>query len=133
MGRKRIKEPGMLDRIGEEVDLQKCPECREHQDCFGWREGRCEALKESGGAECSFYRPMDAATEEARQSYKKLTGKRRYDLIRKYVKPLTALGVMDDEIAEENSFAKELEAFKELDYGRAVKELEEEEAGDPND
>ena len=54
MGRKKKEKVGSFDRIGEEVNLEKCPECVEHPDCFAWMEGRCTALKESGGRGCAF-------------------------------------------------------------------------------
>ena len=47
MGRKKKEKVGSFDRIGEEVNLEKCPECVEHSDCFAWMEGRCTALKEA--------------------------------------------------------------------------------------
>jgi hypothetical protein len=46
MGRKKKEKVGSFDRIGEEVNLEKCPECVEHPDCFAWMDGRCTALKE---------------------------------------------------------------------------------------
>lgn len=55
MGRKKKEKVGTFDRIGEEVNLEKCPECLEHPDCFAWMEGRCTALNESGGQGCVFY------------------------------------------------------------------------------
>ena len=57
MGRKKKEKVGSFDRIGEEVNLEKCPECVEHPDCFAWMDGRCTALKESGCRGCVFLLP----------------------------------------------------------------------------
>ena len=58
MGRKRKNffENVTFDRIGEPVNLEKCPECAEHSDCFACIGGKCTALSESGGQGCVFYR-----------------------------------------------------------------------------
>ena len=120
MGRRAKKKTGTLDRIGEEVNLRKCPECAEHPDCFCWMEGRCTALNEGGGEECPFYKPAERAMEENRRSYRRLKGMGRFDLINEYIKPLTALGLLDEEIEEANAFADELEDFKESDYAEAL-------------
>ena len=98
MGRKKKEKTGTFDRIGEEVNLGKCPECIAHPDCFAWMEGRCTALKESGGEGCVFYCLADTAIEEARQGFRKLMQMHRTDLIEKYFKALSALGFLDEEI-----------------------------------
>ena len=98
MGRKKKERVGSFDRIGEEVNLEKCPECVEHPDCFAWMEGRCTALKESGGQGCVFYCPAETAIAEARVCFRKLMAQHRTDLIQKYFKALSALGLMDEEI-----------------------------------
>ena len=98
MGRKKKEKTGTFDRIGEEVNLEKCPECIAHPDCFAWMEGRCTALKESGGEGCVFYCLADTAIEEARQGFRKLVEMHRTDLIEKYYKALSALGFLDEEI-----------------------------------
>ena len=56
MGRKLTKEIKPTDRIGEEVDLAKCPVCTDQPDCFSYMEGRCTALK-SADEGCVFYCP----------------------------------------------------------------------------
>ena len=98
MGRKKKEKVGSFDRIGEEVNLEKCPECVEHPDCFAWMEGRCTALKESGGRGCVFYCPAEKAIAEARVCFRKLMEQHRTDLIQKYFKSLSALGLLDEEI-----------------------------------
>ena len=98
MGRKKKEKVGSFDRIGEEVNLEKCPECVEHPDCFAWMEGRCTALKESGGQGCVFYCPAEKAIAEARVCFRKLMEQHRTDLIQKYFKSLSALGLLDEEI-----------------------------------
>ena len=98
MGRKKKEKVGSFDRIGEEVNLEKCPECVEHPDCFAWMEGRCTALKETGGRGCVFYCPAEKAIAEARMCIRKLMEQHRTDLIQKYFKSLSALGQLDEEI-----------------------------------
>lgn len=98
MGRRKKEKIGTFDCIGEEVNLEKCPECVEHPDCFAWMEGRCTALKESGGQDCVFYCPAETAIAEARVCFRKLLEHGRTDLIQKYFKPLSALGLLDEEI-----------------------------------
>lgn len=100
MGRKRIKAEGSKDRIGETVDLAKCPSCEEHPDCFACMEGKCTALIISGGQDCAFYKPAEVELVQCKESYRRLKESERTDLISKYIKPLTALGVLDDEISE---------------------------------
>lgn len=99
MGRKkkRIEKEVTYDRIGEPVNMEKCPECMEHPDCFSSIEGRCTALKESGGRGCVFYKPEQQAIQEVQQAYYRLKENKRYDLIQKYLKTLTALGATDSE------------------------------------
>ena len=72
--------------------MEKCPECAEHPDCFACIEGKCTALSESGGQGCVFYKPEQQAIQEALRAYQVLKGKKRYDLIQKYIKAFTALG-----------------------------------------
>ena len=98
MGRKKKEKVGSFDRIGEEVNLEKCPECVEHPDCFAWMDGRCTALKESGGRGCVFYCSAEKAIAEARVCFRKLMEQHRTDLIQKYFKSLSALGLLDEEI-----------------------------------
>ena len=98
MGRKKKEKIGTFDRIGEEVNLEKCPECMAHPDCFAWMEGKCTALNESGGEDCVFYCPADIAMEKARQCFRRLIELQRTELIQKYFKALSALGLLDKEI-----------------------------------
>ena len=113
MGRRKKEKVGTFDRIGEAVDLEKCPDCVEHPDCFCWMEGKCTALKESGGEGCVFYCPAELAVAEAKQSFKRLMELHRTDLIEKYFKPLSALGVMDDEIDAVCRFVDQLDKQEE--------------------
>lgn len=117
MGRKRTKPIGTLDRIGEAVDLEKCPECADHPDCFSWMEGRCTALNVSGGQGCSFYKPAEkGGVEDCGAVYQRLKTAGRYDLIRKYIKGYTAMGFLDDEIELEEQKTKKLEDYRESDF-----------------
>ena len=116
MGRKRknFNEDTIYDRIGEPVNLDKCPECAEHPDCFACIGGKCTALSESGGQGCVFYKPEHQALQEVRRAYQVLKENKRYDLIAKYLKALTALGATAQEfdagegiMADLNEYAAE--------------------------
>ena len=67
-------------------------------DCFAWMDGRCTALKESGGRGCVLYCPAEKAIAEVRVCFRKLMEQHRTDLIQKYFKSLSALGLLDEEI-----------------------------------
>ncbi len=116
MGRKRKERTGIYDRIGEEISPEKCPECKEHTDCFSCMEGRCTALKASGGQGCFFYKPAEKGIEECRSIYQKLRKSRRYDLIKKYFKSYVALGILDDDIDAETEYSRRLEDYRESDF-----------------
>ncbi len=120
MGRKKIRMEGLRDRIGETVDLMKCPTCAEHQDCFACMEGRCTALKESGGQDCVFYKPATVELARCKESYRRLKDSDKNDLILKYIKPLTALGVLDDEIGEAEAVSCTMEEFETADYQKQL-------------
>ena len=116
MGRKRKNffENVTFDRIGEPVNLEKCPECAEHSDCFACIGGKCTALSENGGQGCVFYKPEHQALQEVRRAYQVLKENKRYDLIAKYLKALTALGATAQEfdagegiMADLNEYAAE--------------------------
>ena len=133
MGRKKKEasanvENIVKDRIGESVDLNKCPVCTAHTDCFGNIEGKCTALNCTvcGGQGCTFYKPSDVAQAEDKKAYKRLVENQRYDLIQKYGKQLSALGAMDDEIINEAS--SDLDAYAEADYQKQLAEMRKEAA-----
>ena len=133
MGRKRIDEiitkerviakdrVITKDRVGESVDLKKCPECAEHPDCFACMEGKCTALRESGGQGCVFYKSSDAELARCKESYRRLKEKGKNSLICKYIKPLSELGALDDEINEEDRISRRIEEFKAADYEKQLK------------
>ena len=140
MGRKKKEKIGTFDRIGEEVNLEKCPECAAHPDCFAWKEGRCTALNESGGEDCVFYCSADIAAEKARQGFKRLMELKRTDLIQKYFKALSALGLLDQEIDAvcrigeqlSNGFSQDpLEGFSEQDREEVTDGTDDGECRDP--
>ena len=95
------ENPGMIrDRVGELTDLSECPVCAEHPDCFANIEGCCTALKKvDDGSPCPFYKNAEANMADARRSYQRLKENGRSDLISRYIKPLSAMGLLDDEIA----------------------------------
>ena len=118
MGRKRkiLFEDITYDRIGEPVNMDKCPECAEHPDCFACIEGKCTALSESGGQGCVFYMPEQQAIQEALRAYQVLKGKKRYDLIQKYIKTFTALGAKDEEFDADENIMAELDEYAAEDF-----------------
>ena len=116
MGRKRKNfiEDATYDRIGEPVNLDKCPACTEHPDCFACIGGNCTALSECGGQGCVFYKPEQQALQEVQRAYRVLKENKRFDLIAKYLKALTALGATAQEfdagegiMADLNEYAAE--------------------------
>ena len=130
----KVDKDMVRDRIGELVDLNKCPVCTAHTDCFGNINGKCTALNDSGvcnGQGCVFYKNRDQALSENKAAFKKLVQTRRYDLISKYGKQLAAIGAMDDE-AMDDSFEGgcDLDAFAEADYQKQLEELSEKEGED---
>ena len=123
MGRKKKEKIGIYDRLGEEVNLEKCPECQEHTDCFSCLEGRCTALNASGGQGCSFYKPAEKGIEDSRAVYQRLKEAGRHDLIRKYIKAYVAMGFLDDEIDEEGKKVKRLEDYRESDFRNLMSQI----------
>lgn len=127
MGRKRkeiIETTEPRDRIGEPVDFEKCPDCIDHTDCFACIDGKCTALKESGGADCIFYKPLEKAIMENKKIYMELRRKGRGDLIRAHAGVFAALGVFNDEIREADGTADDLDFFRTADYEKALMEAE---------
>ncbi len=115
------------DRIGELVDLNKCPVCTAHTDCFGNINGKCTALNDSGvckGQGCAFYKNREQADAENKAAFRQLLKTHRYDLINKYGKQLSALGAMDDEVMNESiEGSADFEAFADADYQKQLEEL----------
>ena len=125
MGRKRKNffENVTFDRIGEPVNLEKCPECAEHSDCFACIGGKCTALSESGGQGCVFYKPEHQALQEVRRAYQVLKENKRYDLISKYLKALTALGATAQEFDAGESIMDELDRFAAEDLAARLDDM----------
>lgn len=125
MGRKpkaeaEKKSDIVKDRVGEKTDLFLCPECPCAMiltDCFANINGRCTALKETEGSiPCVFYKSTEAFFSDAKRSYQRLKEKGRTDLIGKYIKTLSVMGMLDDEIEAAESCGEQFELFKERDY-----------------
>lgn len=107
----------IIDRVGEETDLLLCPVCDAHLDCFANIDGHCTALNiANSGSSCSFYKNVDSNLKEAKKCYQRLKDQGREDLVRKYVKPLSTLGVMDGEIEAAEHFGEIFDRFRESDY-----------------
>ena len=118
MGRKRKNfiEDATYDRIGEPVNLDKCPACTEHPDCFACIGGNCTALSECGGQGCVFYKPEQQALQEVQRAYRVLKENKRFDLIAKYLKALTALGATAQEFDAGENIMAELDKYAADDF-----------------
>lgn len=127
MGRKRKNfiENINYDRIGESVNLDKCPECAEHPDCFACIDGKCTALNESGGQGCVFYKPEQQALQEVQRAYQVLKENKRFDLIAKYMKALDALGATEQEFDAGESIMAELDEYAAEDYAAQLEAMAE--------
>ena len=105
------------DKVGELTDLSLCPECPAHMDCFANMEWRCTALRQvHDAATCPFYKTAEKNLSEAMQCYQRLKEEGRSDLIARYVKTLSAMGVLDDEIEAAERYGEEFDSFRERDY-----------------
>lgn len=118
MGRKRKNfiENITYDHIGEPVNMDKCPECAEHPDCFACIDGKCTALSESGGQGCVFYKPEQQALQEVQRAYQVLKENKRFDLIYKYMKALDALGATAQEFDAGESIMADLDEYAAEDF-----------------
>ena len=127
MGRKRTRffEDITYDRIGEPVNMEKCPECAEHPDCFACINGKCTALSESGGQGCVFYKPEQQALQEVQRAYRVLKDNKRFDLIAKYMKALTALGATAQDFDAGESIMDELNKFAAEDLAERLDDMAE--------
>ena len=127
MGRKKTRffENITYDRIGEPVNMDKCPECAEHPDCFACIDGKCTALSESGGQGCVFYKPEQQALQEVQRGYQVLKENRRFDLIAKYRKALTALGATAQEFDAVESIMAELDEYAAEDFAAQLEAMAE--------
>lgn len=121
------------DRVGEQTDLSLCPVCLSHPNCFANIDRRCTALRETAEP-CPFYKDRDEHLAEARRCYQRLKEKGRADLIRKYAASHTAMGLLDDEIAEAEVYSAQFDKFRESNYAEQLnKVLAEDLAANPTD
>lgn len=125
MGRKKMEttEVKTYDRLGEAVELDKCPVCTAHPDCFSNIGGHCTALKECDGEGCVFFKKTEVAIAQCKAAYRKMKEEGRTDLILKYQKTLMALGAFDDEIEVSDTIVAEMKAYEERDYQKQFEEL----------
>ena len=107
----------ITDRVGERVDPETLPVCNAHTDCFAWMEGRCTALNaKADTGNCGFFKTNEEAMAECRKCYQRLREQDRTDLITQYIKPLTALGLLDEEIAAAEKYGEQFDSFEEANY-----------------
>lgn len=64
----------------------KFEDCKDRQDCFANKNGRCICLTDTKSYmdKCPFYKTSDAARAERMDGYNKLFSEGRVDLIEKY-------------------------------------------------
>jgi len=123
MGRPSKKHM-ITDRIGERVDSETLPVCEEHADCFAWMEGRCTALNaKADTSACGFFKTSEQALSECRRCYQRLKEQERSDLITRYIKALTALGMLDEEIEAEGLNRQQLDAFEKTNYQEQLESM----------
>ena len=122
MGRKPKEQqednPNIIrDRVGEKTDLSLCPPCASHPDCFANIDGRCTALSKVDEEQpCAFYKSIEENTADAKRCYQRLKDTGRSDLISKYIKPLSAMGMLDDEIEAAEQYGEQFDTFREDNY-----------------
>lgn len=105
--------------------MDKCPECAEHPDCFACIDGKCTALNESCGQGCVFYKPEQHALQEMQRGYQVLKENKRFDLIAKYMKALTALGATAQEYDAGESIMDELDEYAAEDLAAQLEAMAE--------
>lgn len=106
-----------VDKVGEEIDLSLCPICAGHLDCHANIGGHCTALNTVNENEpCVFYKSTEANLAEVRRCYQRLKIKGRRDLIDRYIRQMTAMGLLDDDIKAEEKFADILDSFRSSNY-----------------
>ena len=111
------KKYKITDRVGEHVDPETLPVCNAHTDCFAWMEGRCTALNaKADTGNCGFFKTTEEAMAGCRKCYQRLRDQDRTDLITQYIKPLTALGLLDEEIAAAERYGEQFDSFEESNY-----------------
>ena len=117
-GKPKEANPNIIrDRVGERTDLSLCPPCASHPDCFANIDGRCTALSTvDESIPCIFYKSAEANTAEAKRCYQRLKDTGRSDLISKYIKPLSAMGMLDDEIEAAEQYGEQFDTFREDNY-----------------
>ena len=107
----------VVDKVGEETDLSLCPLCASHPDCFANINGRCTALSRvDESVACAFYKNAEENTAQAKRCYQHLKDAERSDLISKYIKPLSAMGMLDDEIEAAEQYGEQFDTFRESNY-----------------
>ena len=136
MGRKpKENNPNIVrDKVGEKTDLSLCPICpyaASQPDCFANIEGHCTALKVTEDSDiCSFYKCEAQAVADAKRSYQRLKEMGRPDLISKYIKSLSAMGVLDDDIEMAERYGEQFESFREQNYQEQLEKAVENELDD---
>lgn len=111
------KKYKITDRVGERVDPETLPACKDHSDCFAWMDGRCTALNARADTDnCGFFKTNEEAMSECRKCYQRLREQDRTDLIIQYIKPLTALGLLDEEIEAAQRYGEQFDSFEKSNY-----------------
>lgn len=105
------KQRYIIDRIGEETDLEKCALCHA-LSCFSCVSDHCTALKRLTEGGCAFYKDYNDNHKEIRKCFYRLIRNERFDLLVKYADTLAALGLMDQEIGMARDMSEEMEKHR---------------------
>lgn len=85
------------DRIGETTVSTKCAICQT-VSCFSCDHSYCTAFEKISTGGCAFYKDADKNRREIRKCFYQLIYHERFDLLRKYVNIIAALGLMEKEL-----------------------------------
>lgn len=102
-----------------DVDLGNCGVYRYVED-----EGRCTALNaKADPSACGFFKTTELALSECRRCYRRLKEQERSNLITRYIKALTALSMLDEEIDAEEHNREQLDAFEKTNYQEQLESM----------
>ena len=73
----------IIDRVGEETDLEECSLCFA-ASCFACVSEHCTALKKLADGGCVFYKDAEENLREIRKCFYRLIQNERFDLLMKY-------------------------------------------------
>lgn len=99
------------DCIGEDTASSDCALCHA-VSCFSCVQGYCTALEKVTVGGCMFYKDAAQNLKEIRRCFYRLISRERFDLLRKYVDTMAALGLIDAELADAERQKKRLGEYQ---------------------